>query len=65
MKNTDLCIKERYITMAAISKPACGAFVLSNEKVPAFLSRKGNTASDAINRFKRKANTDTFRKEQK
>lgn len=43
--------KERDDTMAAISKPVNGAFVLSSRKTSEFLSKKVNTSSDAIRRF--------------
>ena len=52
--------KERDDTMAAITKPVNGAFVLSSQKVSEFFERKGNTSSDAIKRFEnRKTKADT------
>lgn len=46
-KNT----KERDDTMAAITKPSNGAFVLKSKKVSEFLGKKANTSSDALKRF--------------
>lgn len=43
--------KEGDDTMAAISKPVNGAFVLSDRKATEFLNKKVNTSSDAIRRF--------------
>ena len=43
--------KERDDTMAAISKPMNGAFVLNGNKVSEFLTKKVHTSSDAIRRF--------------
>lgn len=43
--------KERDDTMAAISKPVNGAFVLSSHKASEFLTKRGNSSSDAIRRF--------------
>ena len=51
--------KERDDTMAAISKPVNGAFVLSDHKASEFFTKKVNTSSDAIYRFEeRKAKAD-------
>ena len=43
--------KERDDTMAAITKPNNGAFVLNGSKVKEFFERKTNTSSDALKRF--------------
>ncbi len=43
--------KERDDTMAAITKPSDGAFVLNGSKVKDFFERKTNTSSDALKRF--------------
>ncbi len=43
--------KEGDDTMAAISKPVSGAFVLSEHKAKEFLTKKVSTSSDAIRRF--------------
>lgn len=45
--------KERDGTMAALSKPVNGAFVLSNRKAKDFLDKKVCTSSDAIRRFEK------------
>lgn len=50
MENKNIT-KERDDTMAAISKPVNGAFVLNSHKVSEFLTKKVNTSSDAIRRF--------------
>lgn len=46
--------KERKGTMAAITKPSNGAFVVSEKKVSAFFEKKAHTSSDAIRRFETK-----------
>ncbi len=64
MKGNEYCIKskkkkrekkkktkERDDTMAAITKPNNGAFVLNGSKVKEFFERKTNTSSDALKRF--------------
>ena len=43
--------KEGDDTMSAISKPVNGAFVLSSHKASEFLTKRGNSSSDAIRRF--------------
>ena len=43
--------KEGDDTMAAISKPVNGAFVLSDNKASEFFKKRVNTSSDAIRRF--------------
>ncbi|MCQ2548501.1 MAG: hypothetical protein MJ134_00535 [Lachnospiraceae bacterium] len=50
--------KERDDTMAAVSKPVNGAFILNSKKAEEFFAQKVNTSSDAIRRYeKRKTKT--------
>lgn len=54
----DMILKKGDGTMAAVSKPVNGAFVLDKDKASLFFSKKMNTSSDALGRFesrKRKA----------
>lgn len=53
--------RERDDTMAAVSKPVTGAFVLNSRKASEFLTKKVHTSSDAIRRFEdRKAKAEKF-----
>ena len=58
MNNINNIKKERDDTMAAISKPVTGAFVLDSNKASDFFTKKAFSSADALRRFNRKSKVD-------